>query len=105
MYTSSRQRCIEPGSSCEPFVLLCFTLVLTSYQRSTEQTKDGTVVSTPGEQNSEVIVTCPADNATLICSATVTEDGTYYMRGKYLIYTLCVGTLADADVLLLAFRN
>lgn len=54
------------------------------------------MVSTPGDQNSEVIVTCPADNATLICSATVTKDGTYYMRGKYLIYTLCVGTLADA---------
>lgn len=58
------------------------------------------MVSTPGDQNSEVIVTCPADNATLICSATVTKDGTYYMRGKYLIYTLCVGTLVDADVLL-----
>ena len=52
------------------------------------QTQDGKVISSPGVQNSEVRVTCPADQTALVCIATVTEDGTYYMHGEWRVATL-----------------
>ena len=97
MHVGSRGRCVEFGRIGEAIYITHRVVqrrVDYTYNQRTysdllmPQTQDGKVISSPGVQNSEVRVTCPADQTALVCIATVTEDGTYYMHGEWRVATL-----------------